>query len=129
MAPDLGQLLRLQGMIESAATSVEPEGSSAPALTQAYARLRVQVRNLIGESDPSLAEFDGAFPEIEVVELQILRDPADTMLHTMQHKPHATRAQVLLAQLAGWVSGLINDLTFEQRLRIDAEARAKQSGA
>src|SRR4051794_22092337 len=104
MPLNLGQLLRLRGMIASAAASVAPYGDGAAALTQGYMRLRGMVRNLVGESSATLQEFDTAFPEIEVIEIDPYEHPRQMGMRPMQYAPHARRAKALLGQLAGWVS-------------------------
>ena len=122
MAVDLGQLLRLRGMINSAATSVEADGDGAVALTQGYARLRARVRELVEESGATLGEFDAAFPEIEVIELPTHEHPRNMSMRKLKYAPHAKQDQALLGQLAGWVSGLIDELAYEQHLPIKPES-------
>jgi hypothetical protein len=103
-------------MITSAAGAVNaPDGDSAAALTQSYARLRERVRELMASSGDTLSEFDAAFPEIEVVDLSATAHPRQAALRSMQYAPQAKQAQVLLGQLAGWVTGLIEELEYEQR--------------
>lgn len=116
-------------MIDSASRAVEVDGHAAPALTESYTRLRGMVRDLVAASDPSLAEFDAAFPEIQVVAIPTAQSPHSVVTQAMRNHPHATKAQALLGQLAGWVSGVINELTFEQRLRMEAEARVRQGSS
>ena len=117
MALNIGQLLRLRGMIESASTSVEATGDGATALTESYVRLRDRVRAVMEDSSGDLAEFDAAFPEIETVELEDHEHPREMAMRGMKYAPHAKRAQALLGQLAGWVTGLIQELEYEQRSR------------
>jgi len=121
MAMDMGQLLRLRGMIESAATSVEATGDGAAALTESYVRLRSRVRAAMEDSSGDLAEFDAAFPEIEIVDVKDQEHPREMAMRGMKYAPHAKRAQALLGQLAGWVSGLIQELEYEQRSRHDSD--------
>jgi hypothetical protein len=121
MALNMGQLLRLRGMIESAATSVDATGDAAAALTESYARLRHQVGAVMTDSSADLAEFEAAFPRIDVVELDQYEDPRDMAMRGMKYAPQAKRAQVLLGQLAGWVTGLIQELEYEQRSRHDPD--------
>lgn len=117
MPLDMGQLLRLRGMIESAAGSVEATGDGAAALTESYDRLRSRVRAAMEDSKVDLAEFDDAFPEIEVVEIADHEHPREMGMRGMKYAPHAAKAKALLGQLAGWVSGLIQELEYEQRSR------------
>jgi hypothetical protein len=102
-------------MIESAATSVDPDGDGAGALTQGYIRLRRMVRDLVEESSATVEEFDMAFPEIEPVEIETHEHPREMAMRPMKYAPHARQAKALLGQLAGWVSGLIAELEYEQR--------------
>src|SRR4051794_1724438 len=112
MALNMGQLLRLRGMIESASTSVEATGDGAPALTESYVRLRARVREVMADSSADLAEFDAAFPEIEMVQVEEHEHPRNMAMRAMKYAPHAKRAQALLGQLAGWVNGLIQELEY-----------------
>jgi hypothetical protein len=122
---DLGRLLRLKGMVEAAASSVEqPDGSAAPALTGSYMRTRAEISSLLGGSGLE-QEFANAFPEIEVVEGGH-RHPRDAAAAGITDAPAARSAQVLLGQLAGWLDGLIAERTLDQRLRLEAEERVKQ---
>lgn len=68
MEIDVGRLLRLRAMTQSAAESVEADGNGAAALTQGYGRLRRMVRDTVEGSGASLDEFDEAFPDLPVVE-------------------------------------------------------------
>jgi len=122
---DLGELLRLRGMLESAATG-PADGDGAPALTESYTRLRGLVRDYVEAHGLNIDEFDPAFPEIDLVEFPEHQHPRDFAARTMAHTPQAKRAQALLGQLAGWVSGLIDELTLDKRLRLEAEERVKQ---
>lgn len=117
MALDMGQLLRLRGMIQSASSSVEATGDGAAALTESYVRLRSLVRDVMEDSSGDLAEFDAAFPEIEAVTVEDREHPREMAMRPMKYAPHAKRAQALLGQLAGWVTGLIQELEHEQRSR------------
>lgn len=114
MPLDLGQLLRLRGMIQSAADSIEPDGDGAAALTESYARLRSRVRDLVEVSSAELKEFDAAFPVLDVIEVPDREHPRKMAMRGMEHAPHAKRAKLLLGQLAGWVTGLIEELQLEQ---------------
>jgi hypothetical protein len=103
-------------MIRSSAAAVtNPDGDSAAALTQSYFRLRARVRELMASSSATLSEFDAVFPEIEVIEMGPDTHPRQAALRPMRYAPQAKQAQVLLGQLAGWVTGLIEELEYEQR--------------
>jgi hypothetical protein len=102
-------------MIQSAANSIEPNGDSAAALTESYDRLRSRVRAVMEGSKVDLAEFDDAFPSMEVVQIAENEHPRQMAMRDMKYGPHAAKAKVLLGQLAGWVTGLIEELEYEQR--------------
>jgi hypothetical protein len=121
MALDMGQLLRLRGMIERASTSVEATGDGAAALTESYVRLRGRVRAVMEDSSGELAEFDAAFPEIETVAIEDREHPRNMAMRAMKYAPQAKRAQALLGQLAGWVTGLVQELEYEQRSRYESD--------
>jgi hypothetical protein len=117
MPLDMGQLFRLRGMIESAANSIEATGNSAAALTESYDRLRGRVRAAMEESKGDLAEFDQAFPQIAVVQIVEREHVRQMGMRDLQYAPHAAKAKALLGQLAGWVTGLIQELEYEQQAR------------
>jgi hypothetical protein len=109
----LGQLLRLREMIRSAASSIEPDGDGAAALTDGYMRLRGMVRDLVDGSSATVQEFDTAFPEIETVQIEPHEHPRNMGLRATRFAPHARQAKALLGQLEGWVSGLIAEFEYE----------------
>lgn len=102
-------------MIQSAAESIEPDGDGAAALTESYERLRSRVRELVQVSAAELQEFDAAFPRLDVINIPDREHPRKMAMRKLAYAPQAKRAQVLLGQLAGWVSGLIEELELEQR--------------
>jgi predicted nucleotide-binding protein len=73
------------------------------------------VRELVAESSATLEEFDTAFPEIEPAEIDSHEHPRLMAQRGIRYAPHARQARALLGQLAGWVSGLIAELEYEQR--------------
>ena len=121
---DLGRLLRLKEMIASAAGVDPANATSVYALAKSYGRLRAQVAATV-EGSSLEQEFEGAFPSADQVgrlpqEPQMLRSGGIT------HSQVARDAQALLAQLAGWVEGLIAEQTLERRLELEATERVKQ---
>ncbi len=128
MTLDIGRLLRLKNMVDTAATSVEPNAGSARALTDSYVRLREEVREMIADSELK-HEFHRVFPGIAIQEAPnpslagglALEDDA-------RLNAEAQRARALLGQLAGWVQGLIDEQTLEKRLQLEAEAKARKTG-
>src|SRR4051794_39120968 len=108
---DVQQLLRLKGMVEA---SVEPgPGHASEAQAQAYLRVRGLVRETLegGAGD----EFDKLFPETFSTTGRPWRYQSD-------------EAVVLMRQLAGWLSGLIEGELLERRIRAEAEERARRTG-
>lgn len=65
----------------------------------------------------------GPFPEIGIVEISAREHPRDMAMRGMKYAPHAKRAQTLLGRLAGWVTGLIQELEYEQREPEDSTGR------
>jgi hypothetical protein len=119
---NLGWLLRMQAMVEESA-QVEATYQAAAALVEAYMGLRGEMQRVLGNlglSDLS-AEFDRLFlpigppPEYS---------PAVPSLTGPRLLKAASAAQLNLRKLQGWIQGLINELTLEQRLRMEAEAAA-----
>lgn len=123
---DLGELLRLRGMTDSAATSVTADGEGAPALIESYTRLRGLTREFVGANGLNIEEFDSAFPEIDAIDLRQFEHPRNRMHRKGMYAPQAIRAQALIGQLGGWLSGLFDEVTLERRLRLEAEERVKQ---
>jgi hypothetical protein len=98
---DLGELLRLRGMVESAATSVPADGEGAPALIESYTRLRGLVRDYVEAYDLNIDEFDPAFPEIDAIDRTQYEHPRHTMTRKHTYAPQAKQALALLGQLGG----------------------------
>jgi hypothetical protein len=116
MAVAVGQLLRLRGMIHSAATSVEADGNGAQALTQSFARLRGMVRDVVDDSSATVEEFDTAFPVIPVVQHDSDEGMREVAMRQSLYSPQAKEAQALLGQLAGWVDGLLEEIRWSKEL-------------
>jgi hypothetical protein len=75
----------------------------------------------------SKQEFIRVFPEIGISEAPDMRMAGN--LRLQQHadiEAEARHAKALLGQLEGWVQGLIDEQTLGQRLRLEAEARARE---
>jgi hypothetical protein len=119
---DLGRLLRMQAMVTSAAQA-EATYKAGNALVKAYLSLRGEMLRIL-ESD-ALAdlriEFSRLFPTIEYAPPY---SPAFGPTTSARLAEVAHDAQISLRSLQGWIQGLIDELTLEQRLRLDAEARA-----
>jgi hypothetical protein len=112
---DLGRLLRVQAMVTEAAQT-QATMNAAVALVRAYMGLRNEVL-LITEAE----------------DLKELRDECERLFPVLGEPPRvahqldtgAAEALLNLRKLGGWIQGLINELTLEQRMRMEAEERAK----
>ena len=123
---DLGRLLRLKGMIESAASTVDPAVASAPALTESYSRMRAQVFELVNGSELS-NEFSAAFPKMNPVSTPSgSGHPSNMVRQIRTAEAEAQKARTLLGQLAGWLTGLIEEQTLTARIKAEAAERIKQ---
>jgi hypothetical protein len=69
-------------------------------------------------------EFLQLFPVLERLNPFNPNFPQET---TVKLKAGAAAALVHLKQLGGWLQGLIDELTYEQRMRVQAEENAKQA--
>lgn len=116
MEIDVGRLLRLRAMTQSAAESVEADGNGAAALTQGYGRLRRMVRDTVEGSGASLDEFDEAFPDLPVVEHTGHEDIREVAMRETIYAPQAREARALLGQLAGWITGILEEQEYRRRL-------------
>jgi hypothetical protein len=124
-ALDLGRLLRMQAMVTQAA-QVEATYQAGGALARAYLSLREEMLRVL-EPDALVElrkECERLFPVIE--------EPPDYS-HTLPRSTAAklstaaNEAQLGLRKLQGWIQGLIDELTYEDRLRVEAEVRAAQA--
>ena len=121
---DLGKLLRVQAMVNEAA-QVEATRDAAGALVRAYLGLRDEVLLSLQSADLKELrdEFDRLFP--------LLANPPpfnpnfDVVRSHTQLAAAAEEAQLSLRRLGGWIQGLINELTLGERLRLEAETKAK----
>jgi hypothetical protein len=121
--PDLGRLLRVRAMVIGAA-QVEATEGAALALVRAYAGLREEMLHVL-ESEalgPLRDEFERLFTTMEEPE------PFHPYRGAVGHAElasAASEAQVNLLKIQGWIQGLVDELTLEQRLRLEAEEKAK----
>jgi hypothetical protein len=110
-------------MVAAANNSLEPSPASAHALTHGYLNLRTQILDAVRGSSLE-AEFILSFPEFTPADPPDMRAAGN--LGRQQHADidaFGRRAKMLLGQLAGWLQGLIDEQTLEQRLKFEAEAR------
>lgn len=120
---DLDRLLRLEESIKAAA-AIPADGAAAVGLTQSYGRLRGQVADLVSGTDLE-AEFKATFPELPEVKGPVSNDPFEVQTAIQAGKVGARTAQAMLAQLAGWIGGIVRSMTFERQMELNAEAAAK----
>jgi len=111
---EVGRLLRVHAMVSAA--QVEATGASGIALVRAYTGLVAEMNSVLSAGTEGLREeFARLFTPIE-------EPPA---LNARWNAVAATEALVKLRQIGGWIQGLIDELTLEERLRLEAEARVK----
>jgi hypothetical protein len=121
----VGKLLRLQGMVNAAAQT-EATRDSATALVRAYMRLREEIHVAV-ESDQTAElqmEFERLFPPLE--EPGSFSPALAVESHT-RLAAAAEEGRIHLSQLGGWIQGLIEERTLQERMRLDAEARAREA--
>jgi hypothetical protein len=114
----------MQAMVTEAAQT-EATYHAGIALVRAYMGLRNEMSLILeGEGLESLREeSDRLFPSLPEPEpFKIGFDPINSQAKLLAA---ANEALINLRQLGGWIQGLINELTLEQRMRLDAEERAK----
>jgi hypothetical protein len=109
---DVGLLLRLKGVIE--ASAAQPTGRPGQAHAEAWPRVRAQVAEAVGD-EALLREMDALFP-------------ATLASSGRPWGVQGDEAIVLMNQLGGWIGGLIEEALLEQRIRAEAEERAKRTG-
>jgi hypothetical protein len=123
---DLGRLLRIHAMVMEAA-QVEATYQAGEALAGAYLGLREEMQRLL--EDAGLAnlrvEFDRLFPTVDTPPSYSPALPEST---EAKLAAAATEALIGLAKLHGWIQGLIDEQTLDERMRMDAEEKAKLEG-
>jgi len=111
---DLGRLLRVRAMVTAA--QVEATDKAGLALVRAYTGLVAEMNLVLSEGTEELREeFARIFTPIQ--------EPAP--LNARMMAVQATEAFVKLRQIGGWIQGLIDELTLDERLRLEAEAKVK----
>jgi hypothetical protein len=120
---DLGRLLRVRGMV-TGASQVEATHDASIALVRSYTGLRAELlRILEPETLGDLHdEFERLFPEMdEPLPWHTLRGQQGLV----ELAAAASEARINLQKLQGWIQGLIDELTLDQRMRMEAEEAAK----
>ena len=121
----LGRLLRMRAMVMEAA-QIEATFHAGGALVRAYLGLRDEMLRIL--EPEALAELREEFERL----FPVVREPRSISrsmpnLTRAQQAEAASEAQLSLRKLQGWIQGLIDELTFEERLRLEAEARVAQA--
>ena len=120
---DVHELVRLKSTIESTVGAVDASKPEQLALGReplhaSYRSLRPRLRNAV---DANLhEEFDDLFPE-EPPDI-IDRSHGRLGLHTAQ----AIQAKTLLEGMAGWLGGIVATATEKERMRVEADAYARE---
>jgi hypothetical protein len=120
---DLGRLLRMRGMVIGA-SQVEATRDAGIALVRAYAGLREELlRILEPETLRELHdEFERLFPPMAE---PLPWHPMRGVIATAELAAASSEAKVNLQKIQGWIQGLIDELTLDQKMRMEAEETAK----
>lgn len=110
---DVDFLLRMKGVLDASMSESKPLSGQAQA--ESYLRIRGEVASSLGEDTSLRAEVERLFPS----ELSSSGRPWGVQ---------GAEAVVLMSQLAGWLSGLIEASILDRRIRAEAEERAKRTG-
>ena len=105
---NLEQIMRLSGVVKASAAA-EPEAG----LVDAYPRIRQEVVDAMGNDHA--AELDRLFPP----ELSTAGQPWGKQ---------AAEVKTRMAQMGGWLDGMIESALVGQRIKAEAEAKARQVG-
>jgi hypothetical protein len=116
----------MQAMVTQAA-QVEATRDASRALVHAYLGLRAEMLEIVESHGLKelQAECERLFPPIE--EASPFNPTFDTTRSHTALVTVASEAQMGLRKLQGWIQGLIDELTFSERLRLDAAAKAAQA--
>jgi hypothetical protein len=121
---DLGKLLRMQAAVMKAA-QMEATYEAGQALVHAYMGLRAEMLALLLDNQlPDLgAECERLFqPMDEPANFNPVFDPERSRWALASA---AKEAQTKLGMLSGWIQGLIDELTLEEKIVAEAEAKAR----
>src|SRR5262249_39330113 len=109
----------------NAAAQTQAGRDSAAALVRAYMGMRTELIDSL-ESDQTMElseEFQRLFPPLDEPESfsPAVSDESDARLRAV-----AEEGRTRLAQLSGWIQGFIDEVTFQQRMRFEGEAMARE---
>ncbi|MBD0347929.1 MAG: hypothetical protein ICV59_02135 [Thermoleophilia bacterium] len=115
----------MQAMVTTAAQT-EATYQAGGALVRTYLRLRDEMLEILGQPglDQLRNEFNRLFPILEEPPGSL--GPSDSVPNQRLAEA-AHEAQLSLRRLQGWIQGLIDELTYADRLRAEAEAKAAQA--
>lgn len=125
MAVDTGRLLRIQGAIQATIESTlrEATGGSSPfagkPLAEAYARFRTELLDALQQHPDLVAEVEKMCPPL------VASPPRDNY-DLFGHRAFTDRAAAALAQLRGWIQGIIDEAEMEANARAYAVAKLKE---
>jgi hypothetical protein len=122
-ALDLGRLLRVQAMVTEVAQT-QATHQAGIALVKAYNSLRGEITLIVaGEELASLREeCSRLFPHMDYPNVSARMSAGERIANL---DTAASEALLNLRKLGGWIQGLINERTLDQRLRLAAEEQAK----
>jgi hypothetical protein len=119
---ELGQLLRLKQMIDAAA-GVKPTVHTAKELVDSYNHLHANVMVLASELGIG-DEFRNFFAGMETPpEFNPVLAARSATKNAAALETAGAAASVRLAELGGWIDGLVAEQTLNARIKADAEAR------
>lgn len=114
----------MQGLAQAALESIDPgqAAMAGEAMASTYARVRSDVREAIPEQ--YLEEFDRLFP---IAAVQPLGAGRGALIHSPTAEAQwFNMARALLASLAGWVNGFVEESRMRMEAQAYAEARVKE---
>jgi hypothetical protein len=109
---DLERVMRLKGAVEASA-GVPTAAGGGQGLVDSYPRIRREVAEAVGAGYAE--EVERLFPE----SLQTEGRPWGAQ---------AEEVKALMAQMAGWLDGMIEAAILERRIQAEAEAKARKTG-
>ena len=117
---DIGRYIRLQGAIRASIDAV-PEGQApvaGMAMVNVYRRFRAEAKKVIPSDHAE--EFDAMFPDDVAIQRA---NPRDDLLDSAARY---TGARLLLATLAGWLDGFVQEAKMQIEADAYAQARVKE---
>lgn len=124
MGIDAGRALRLKEMVDSVLASAGEDSRAlqAKSLSDSYSRLRAEARS-IAEKESITEEFDRLFQDLQG-EVPAAR-MSSAGFDPFEASSFANEAAAALAQLSGWLSGLVETARMTLEAQAYAEARLR----